>query len=124
MPDQLSRRAFVAAAAASAVSKTFAAPGARDDAPALTVESFHSRRRFVETASGQIAYVEQGAGPVALFIHGVPLNGFHWRHVIAEMQGIRRCVVLDLMSLGYTRISPTQDVSFAAQAKMIRQFID
>jgi pimeloyl-ACP methyl ester carboxylesterase len=90
----------------------------------MTVEFFHARRRFAETESGQIAYVEQGAGPVALFIHGVPLNGLHWRYVIAAMQDIRRCVALDLMGLGYSRISPTQDVSFVAQAKMIRQFID
>lgn len=123
MPDQLSRRTFVAAAAGT-VTNAFATLGANGNAPAMTVESFHSRRRFVETESGQIAYVEQGAGPVALFIHGVPLNAFHWRHVIAEMQDIRRCVALDLMGLGYTRISPTQDVSFVAQAKMIRQFID
>jgi pimeloyl-ACP methyl ester carboxylesterase len=124
MPDQLSRRALVAAAAAGAVTNPFATSGATGDAPAMTVESFHSRRRFVETESGRIAYVEQGAGPVALFIHGVPLNGFHWRHVIAEMQDIRRCVALDLMGLGYCKISPTQDVSFVAQAAMIRQFVD
>jgi len=124
MRDPLSRRTFVAAAAAGAVTNAFATPAAKGDAAAMTVESFHSSRRFVETESGQIGYVEQGTGPVALFIHGVPLNSFHWRYVIAGMQDIRRCVALDLMGLGYTRISPTQDVSFVAQATMIRQFID
>jgi hypothetical protein len=28
-------------------------------------------RHSVETASGRIGYLEQGAGPVALFVHGV-----------------------------------------------------
>jgi pimeloyl-ACP methyl ester carboxylesterase len=93
-------------------------------ASAMSVESFHSRRRFADTPSGRIAYVEQGTGPVALFIHGVPLNGFHWRHMIAELQDVRRCVALDLMGLGYSEIGATQDVSFVAQAKMILQFID
>lgn len=124
MPDSLSRRTFVAAAAAGAVTTTFAAPGANGNAPVLTVASFHARRRFAETPSGQIAYVEQGSGPVALFIHGVPLNGFHWRNIMAGMQDLRRCVAIDLMGLGYTRIAPAQDVSFVAQAKMIREFID
>src|SRR5262245_15576854 len=36
-------------------------------------------RRSVETASGRISYTEQGAGPVALFVHGVLLNGHLWR---------------------------------------------
>ena len=90
----------------------------------MDIKTTAATRERVKTASGHIHYTEQGAGPVALFIHGVPLNGFHWRHVFAGVQDLRRCVALDLMSLGYTRISPTQDVSFVAQAKMIRQFID
>src|SRR6185295_17106027 len=122
MPDLLRRRTCVAALAAGAVGGTFATSRLQGKTPVMTVDAFHSGRRFVETDSGRIAYVEQGTGPVALFVHGVPLNGFHWRHVIGEMQDMRRCVALDLMGLGYTWISPTQDVSFVAQAKMIRQF--
>jgi hypothetical protein len=30
--------------------------------------------RSIETASGRISYAETGAGPVALFVHGVLLN--------------------------------------------------
>lgn len=90
----------------------------------MDVAGFHARRRFADTASGRIAYVEQGLGPVALFIHGVPLNGFFWRHVMAQMQDTRRCIALDLMGLGYTQIDPRQDVSFTAQAQMVREFID
>src|SRR5260370_39852827 len=32
-------------------------------------------QRSVQTASGRISYTEQGTGPVALFVHGVLLNG-------------------------------------------------
>ncbi|APV52301.1 hypothetical protein BWI17_05060 [Betaproteobacteria bacterium GR16-43] len=90
----------------------------------MDVAAFHASRRFAATASGNIAYVEQGQGRVALFIHGVPLNGLHWRNVIAELQGVRRCIALDLMGLGYTRIDPKQPVSFVAQARMVREFLD
>ncbi len=90
----------------------------------MDVASFHAQRRFVSTPSGRIAYVEQGAGPVALFIHGVPLNGFHWRHVMGGVRDLRRCIALDLMGLGYTEIAPDQDVSFTAQARMIGEFLD
>jgi len=48
----------------------------------MDIATFHASRRFAEVKSGRIAYVERGHGPVALFIHGVPLNGYHWRHVI------------------------------------------
>jgi pimeloyl-ACP methyl ester carboxylesterase len=36
-------------------------------------------RHSVETPSGRISYTEQGTGPVALFVHGVLLNGHLWR---------------------------------------------
>jgi pimeloyl-ACP methyl ester carboxylesterase len=86
--------------------------------------AFHAARRFADTASGRIAYVQQGQGAPAMFIHGVPLNGYHWRHVIDRLKHRRRCIALDLVGLGYSEIVPTQDVSFPAQAAMIVQVMD
>ena len=74
--------------------------------------------------SGRIAYFERGEGPPALFVHGVPLNGFHWRHIIDRACQRRRCIAIDLMGLGYSEIAPTQDVSFTAQAQMIAEVLD
>lgn len=90
----------------------------------MDIATFHASRRFAETRFGRIAYVERGEGPVALFVHGVPLNGYHWRHVIDRVQHQRRCIAIDLMGLGYTEIGPSQDVSFAAQARMIAEVMD
>ena len=90
----------------------------------MDIATFHATRRFAEVKSGRIAYVERGQGPVALFIHGVPLNGYHWRHVIDRTHRRRRCIAIDLMGLGYTEIAPAQDVSFAAQAQMIAEVLD
>ena len=87
-------------------------------------EAFHARRRFVDLPYARIAYVEEGEGPAAVFVHGVPLNGFHWRHVIAGVRDRRRCIALDLMGLGYSEIGAGQDVSFTAQARMIADVID
>lgn len=119
----MSRRGFLGSLGAGIVASSCAAPGAVRS-PVMDVAQFHASRRFARTPSGDIAYVEQGQGPVALFIHGVPLNGFHWRHVMAELQSSRRCIAIDLMGLGYTRIGPAHDVSFEAQARMVREFLD
>lgn len=90
----------------------------------MDIASFHARRRFAEVASGRIAYIEDGEGPVALFVHGVPLNGYHWRHVIDRVRHRRRCIAVDLMGLGYSEIAPGQDVSFTAQARMLAEVLD
>ncbi len=90
----------------------------------LDATAFHAVRRFADLSCGRIAYVEQGRGSAALFIHGVPLNGFHWRYVLGGVSDLRRCIALDLMGLGYSEIGAREDLSFTAQARMLVQFLD
>jgi len=80
--------------------------------------------RSVQTPSGRIGYCEAGAGPVALFVHGVLLNKHLWRHQLMHLQDVRRCIALDLLAHGDTEISPQQDVSATANAAMITEFLD
>jgi pimeloyl-ACP methyl ester carboxylesterase len=81
-------------------------------------------QRSVQTASGRISYTEQGAGPVALFVHGVLLNGHLWRNQLEHLSDIRRCIAVDLLAHGDTEIAPDQDVSVTANAKMLKEFLD
>jgi pimeloyl-ACP methyl ester carboxylesterase len=90
----------------------------------MDIAGFQASRQFAALACGRIAYVETGQGLPALFVHGVPLNGYHWRHVIERVAHRRRCIAIDLMGLGYSEIPPSQDVSFTAQARMLADFID
>lgn len=83
-----------------------------------------AEKRRVDTPSGRIAYTETGAGPVALFVHGVLLNGHLWRHQLAQLSDIRRCIAVDLLAHGDTGIAPGQDVSVTANAVMLREFLD
>ena len=87
-------------------------------------KTFESTRRAVDTPSGRISYVEHGRGPVALFVHGVLLNGWLWRHQLAGLGDVRRCIAVDLLAHGATTIDPTQDVSSTANAAMLVQFLD
>jgi pimeloyl-ACP methyl ester carboxylesterase len=80
--------------------------------------------RTVQTASGRISYTEQGTGPVALFVHGVLLKGHLWRHQLADLSDIRRCLAVDLLAHGDTEITPDQDVSVTANARMLAEFLD
>jgi pimeloyl-ACP methyl ester carboxylesterase len=90
----------------------------------MDIATFHASRRYADVKSGRIAYFEKGDGPAALFVHGVPLNGYHWRNLIDRVQHRRRCIAVDLMALGYSDIAPTQDVSFTAQARMLAEVLD
>lgn len=81
-------------------------------------------KRTVDVPSGRISYAESGSGPVALFVHGVLLNHHLWRHQLADLSDICRCIAPDLLAHGDTEISPDQDVSVTANAVMLREFLD
>lgn len=81
-------------------------------------------RKHIQTPSGRISYRERGYGPVALFVHGVLLNSHLWRHQLAELADVRRCIALDLLAHGDTEIAPDQDVSVTANAQMLKEFLD
>jgi pimeloyl-ACP methyl ester carboxylesterase len=90
----------------------------------MNKQEFEARRQFVDTPSGRIAYVEHGSGPVALFVHGVLVNGYLWRHQLGELGAVRRCIAIDLLAHGATEITAQQNVSSTANALMLRQFLD
>lgn len=90
----------------------------------MTRQEFEQARRSVETPSGKIAYVQRGNGPTAVFLHGVLLNGYLWRHQLAALADVRTCVAPDLLAHGHTEIRAAQDVSSNANAEMLKQFLD
>lgn len=90
----------------------------------LDVAAFRAARRFADTRFGRIAYVERGSGDAALFIHGLPLNGYQWRGALERLSPHRRCLAPDLMGLGYSEIPAGQALDPAAQAEMLAAFLD
>jgi pimeloyl-ACP methyl ester carboxylesterase len=57
-----------------------------------------------------------------LFVHGVFVNGYLWRHVIERVSDLRRCVAIDLLAHGATRTRAGADLSFKGQAEMLEAF--
>lgn len=106
------------AAARSAGAPGQAAAGGTDAA------SFTAARRFADLPQGRIAYVDRGKGPAALFLHGFPLNGYQWRGALDRLSMHRRCIVPDVMGLGYSEPAPGQDLRAPAQARMIVALLD
>jgi pimeloyl-ACP methyl ester carboxylesterase len=90
----------------------------------MEVAADSTQLRKVRTPSGEIHYRERGAGPVALFVHGVLLNGYLWRHQLTQLADVRRCIAIDLLAHGETSIDPQQDVAATANAKMLTEFLD
>ena len=82
------------------------------------------QKQRVTTRVGEVAYAERGEGPAALFVHGVFLNSYYWRHVMARLGGERRCLAPDLLGHGDTPARPGQDVSLRAEAELLEAFCE
>lgn len=81
-------------------------------------------RKFMPLKQARIAYIDEGAGPAALFLHGFPLSNYQWRGAIARLKAYRRCLAPDSMGLGFTEVAEGQGVAPADQVEMLAAFLD
>lgn len=126
----LDRRGFLAASTGALAVGVMAGCMSRIAEPAassgtsLDAAGFHAARRYVKTRFGNIAYVERGAGPAALFLHGFPLNGFQWRGALDRLSRYRRCIAPDFLGMGYTQVADGQSCAPEAQVDMLIALLD
>jgi pimeloyl-ACP methyl ester carboxylesterase len=78
----------------------------------------------VTTSVGDVAYLDVGHGPPALFIHGVFLNADLWRAQLEGLADIRRCLAPDLPAHGESAVPAPGTLTMARQAEMIVAFLD
>jgi len=71
---------------------------------------------------GPIAYEETGSGPLAVFVHGYPLDHRMWRDQLESLSDIRHCVAPDLPGFGASEA--IDEFTMESVADSIAAFID
>ena len=66
----------------------------------LVPGSFPFESRFLDVAAARIHYIDEGAGPVLLMLHGNPTWSFTFRHLIVLLRDRFRCIAPDLPGFG------------------------
>jgi len=88
----------------------------------MQLPQLNEHRHTAATRSGEVSYLDIGAGPVALFVHGIASNAYLWRHVIGSVAAQRRCIAVDLPLHGQSPVTAGQDLSLAALAAGLEDF--
>lgn len=57
-------------------------------------------KKSVEVDGRRIAYVEAGAGDPIVLQHGNPTSSYLWRNIIPHLEGLGRCIAMDLVGMG------------------------
>src|SRR5512133_1563588 len=90
----------------------------------IDADWYRRSRRFANLPMCRLAYVERGHGPAALFLHGLPLNGYQWRGALERLHRYRRCIAPDFMSMGYTETPEAQAITPETQVSMLASLLD
>lgn len=57
-------------------------------------------KKFIAVLGRRMAYVESGEGDPIVLQHGNPTSSYLWRNVIPHLEGLGRCIALDLIGMG------------------------
>jgi pimeloyl-ACP methyl ester carboxylesterase len=90
----------------------------------MQLSELNTHRHTATTRFGEISYLDLGAGPTALFVHGIATNAYLWRHVMDALSGQRRCIAIDLPLHGQSPVTAEQDLSLAALAAGLDDFCE
>jgi haloalkane dehalogenase len=96
----------------------------------ITAPNWLDRSEFPFTSrtfyhpDGPIHYVDEGTGPVILFVHGTPDWSFGFRHLIKAFSPTHRCIAVDHLGFGLSDKPAHADYSVAAHARRLQALID
>ena len=95
--------------------------GLRED---LDWESVEKPGRLIDIDGYRLHYVDAGAGPAILLVHGFGGNTYQFRHQIPPLSAAHRVVAVDLKGFGYSERSVATGLSMTDQAAMLAALLD
>jgi haloalkane dehalogenase len=71
-----------------------------------------------------MAYMDTGAGPPVVFLHGNPTSSYLWRNVIPPVAPRHRCLAPDLIGMGDSGRNPAGTYRFRDHARYLDAWFD
>ncbi|MBX0328527.1 alpha/beta fold hydrolase [Oscillochloris sp. ZM17-4] len=93
-----------------------------DLAPIRHLYPFHTAR--LEVPGGAISYVDEGAGPPVVMVHGNPTWSLYYRHLIAALRDSHRVIVPDHMGCGLSDKPQAYPYRLANHIENLTRLID
>jgi 3-oxoadipate enol-lactonase len=79
---------------------------------------------MVAVGDTRLHYWQRGEGPVALLVHGFPLDATMWLDQLALLSGVRRCVAVDLRGFGRSDPALDEILTMERHADDLAAFLD
>jgi haloalkane dehalogenase len=79
--------------------------------------------RYLMLEGHRIHYIDEGTGPVLLFLHAVPLWSFQYRVMIKGLRDRFRCIALDYPGFGLSTAAPGYHGTLRDASRLVEGFI-
>ena len=89
----------------------------------LDQREFPFASHFIQIEGNQIHYIDEGNGPVLLFLHGMPLWSFQYRNIIKHLRDEFRCIALDYPGFGLSVAVPGFRNTLMGNTRLVEEFI-
>lgn len=89
----------------------------------INLHEYPFQPHYWETKTNRLHYIDEGAGPTLLFVHGTPSWSFDFRNVIKILRRDFRCIAPDHIGFGLSDKPADYDYSTANHARTLEQFI-
>lgn len=99
----------------------FRRAGIRED---LRWEDVAKPGAIAEVDGYRVHYVDRGAGPAMVFIHGFGGMGAMFDPMVERLERGHRCIVVDLKGFGYSERDARAGLSHSDQVRMIKALLD
>lgn len=122
----ITRRAFLAGVV---LTSTIALGGplalAQSAAPpeAEVSAAFPFEKKTIDVLGSTMTYVDEGEGPVVLFLHGNPTSSYLWRNIVPFVTDRHRAIAPDLIGMGYSG-KPDIGYTYADHYRYLTAFIE
>ena len=80
--------------------------------------------REYRSSQGVVRYEAFGTGPPVVLVHGTPFSSYVWRRVVPALAETMRVYAFDLPGYGSSEKREGQDVSLAAQGRILSGLLD
>jgi haloalkane dehalogenase len=89
----------------------------------LTHALFPFDSRFVDVDATRVHYVDEGHGPVLLFLAGAPNWSFFYRRFVEGLRNEFRCVAVDYPGFGLSSVDPEHPPTVPGLSRFVEHFI-
>lgn len=81
------------------------------------------RRRSTEVDGREVRYIDEGAGPPLLLLHGAPTTSFVYRHIVSGLRRHFRCIAPDFPGWGGSPLPEGVRPDLPYLAKFTERFV-